>query len=198
MNNKMMVLFVKNTGHVVAAATRATDPEGKASAAALAGTGLPVRSSRKIAPTLAEEKALVIPPDSLDVAVVQLDPDVFGSPLSFVAGGGVVAKLGSSIAVVDLFKTDKVTIEASSPPSDNLGVWVQLEEVSPTPGNAPERRVMEGVIDKGTNGTNKSVTLDLTIRPGGPPASIPNNTKEYYILVLVAGHQPLFSQKSPS
>lgn len=191
MNDKMMVLFVKNTGHVVAASTRAGDPEGKGSAAALAGTGLPVRRIRKIAPAVADEKALVIRPDSLDVAVVQLDPDVFGSPLSFAAGGGVVGKLGTTAEPTVNLTTTKITVTVPVAPADKLGVWVELEEVAPLPGNDPERRVMEGFIEN----PNNSVALDLKIRPDGPPASVPSGTN-FYILALVAGHQAFFDTQS--
>src|SRR5262245_35738598 len=96
MSDKMQVLFVKQTGHVLAAFTRTADPEGKPEVSSLAGSGLLVRNRTIVSGTPSGGETLVAPSDSLDVAVVDYDPDVFNDPRSFVAGGGKVAALGLS------------------------------------------------------------------------------------------------------
>ena len=195
MSDKMQVLFVKQTGHVLAAFTRTADPEGKVSANDLTGSGVRIRNVTRVGATPPGGETLSVPPDSLDVAVVNFDADVFTSPLSFAAGGGVVAQLGTdipqTIPSAD-FKTGQITVTLSSPAAEDLSVWLQLEEVNPLPGNEPERRVTQGLMSK----TESTVDLNLTIRPGGPPASIPK--KDFYVLVLVAGHQPLFAKMTPT
>ena len=191
MADKMTVLFIKKTGHIVGALTRTADPASKPTAAALAGAGLLVRGPK---PDPASRKTIsfVVSPDSLDTAVVDFDPDVFGAPMGFAVNGsaGVIAKLGTkSILIPDpTLEISHVTVRLPSPPADPLGVWVQLEEAEPLPGNQPQRRVMAGTY--GTEAPpNDFLALTLTIRPDGPPASIPPEVI-FNALVLVAGHQP--------
>ena len=94
MNDKMQVLFVKQTGHVLVAFTRTADPEGKLQVSDLTGSGLFVRNRTSVsANSLSGGETLVVPAEALDVAVVDYDPDVFTTPIGFVASGGRVARL---------------------------------------------------------------------------------------------------------
>jgi hypothetical protein len=60
------------------------------------------------------------------------------------------------------------------------------------PGDEPEHRIAQGVIKSGTH----FVSLDLKTSPDGPNASIPK--KDFYILALLAGYQPLFGKRQPA
>jgi hypothetical protein len=69
---------------------------------------------------------------------------------------------------------------------------VVLQEAQPAVGNAPERRIAQGVIKSGTH----FVSLDLKTSPDGANASISNT--DFFILALVAGYQPLFGRRAPA
>lgn len=205
MTDKMTIVYIKKTGHIVGALTRTADPESKPTATALVGTGLILRSPKNLKKVALgnETKTLIVPVEMLDTVVVDLDPDVFGSNLMGFAvdtGGQVVAKLGGNIITTppDL-NTTKIKVTSPSIPAEPVAVWVQLEELTPQPGNEPERRVMEGIIDKNgnnkTTGTNDFVNMPLTIRPNGTTATI-SSTMKFNVLVLVAGYQPMFTQLS--
>src|SRR5262245_23377418 len=96
MSDKMQVLFVKQTGHVLAAFTRAADPEDKPKISVLAGSGLLVRNKKVITPSASGGETISVPAGALDVAVVDFDPDVFLLPSIFAAGGGKVESLGAT------------------------------------------------------------------------------------------------------
>ena len=205
MTEKMTIVYIKKTGHAVGAVTRTSDPESKPTATALVGTGLILRSPKNLKKGAPDKKTktLTIPVETLDTVVVDLDPDVFGSNLMGFAvdtGGQVVAKLGDIITPDPDLDTTKIKVTLPSTPAEPVAVWVQLEELTPQSGNEPERRVMEGVIDKNgnnsTNGTNDFVNMPLTIRPNGTTASISSGVK-FNVLVLVAGYQPMFTQLPP-
>jgi hypothetical protein len=195
MSEKMLVVFVEKTGHTLGVVTRAADPEGKPKASDLFVKGLLVSNAKATLPTVKGGEQFVVSPAALDVAVVDFDSEVFGSPLNFAVGGGTVAKLGNVLPSIGEFKTNHIKVSvAIAAGADGLGVWVQVEERVPPPGKEPERRVMAGNIAAGL----KDVTLDLTIEPGGPPATVLNTTIDYSILVLVAGQRALIDAQHPS
>jgi hypothetical protein len=201
MSDKMQVLFVKPTGHVLAAFTRTADPEDKPKVSALAGSGLLVRNLTTVSVSSSEDETLhveseggetlVAPSDSLDVAVVDYDQDVFDDPRSFVAGGGKVESFGAPARSTITLSRDKLIIEVTGGVPSDLKVWAQVEKVITSTDSDPVTRVMTGIIEK----TKTKAELILTISPGGTAASIP--TGKYYILVLVEGRPPQFETKSP-
>jgi hypothetical protein len=194
MNEKMQVIFIKQTGHVLAAFTRGADPEGKPAVEALVGTGLIIRNKKQILPPppaiAPTGETIFVPSDSLDVVAVDFDPETFTSPLTFAAGGGKVELLGSIAPPSALtLAEDKLTITTTHP--NDLKIWAQVQKV-PTPTDTEQMtRVMEGIIEKGAT----SADLTLTIFPGGPAATIPKPA-DYYVLVLVEGQRPFFTKKS--
>jgi hypothetical protein len=197
MSSKMQVLFVKQTGHVLAAFTRTADPEGTPSIKALVGNGLLVRNKKTIAPTPpgppGGETFLVLP-DSLDLAVVDFDSGVFALPSSFAAGGGKVEPLGnatSSSSTPVTLSNNKLKVDLGNVTPVDLKVWAQVQEVTTGGDSKPVTRVMEGKIDK----TQSFAELALTISPGVPAASIPQPAT-YYILTLVEGLRPFFTTAS--
>ena len=216
----MQVVFTKQTGHVLAAFTRAADPEGKVKVGELTGSGLPVRKRRTIngAASVASgllTQIMIVPADSLDSAVVDYESAVFNSPVGFVVGGGEVAKLGAdSIVLIDPTVTNNVLVSSESSTSmstargtspsvtlDTIGVKVELvndatedkgvciilQEKEPPPATEGEWRIAQGAISKGA----RSVSLDWKTSPEGAAASVPAS-RDYFILALIAGYQPLF------
>src|SRR5436853_1017988 len=217
MSSKMQVILIKQTGHVLAAFTRKADPEGIPSMPEWIGAGLVVRNVKKVQPTPTANdpigEALAVPPEVLDIAVVDYDSAIFSDPRSFVAGGGKVAKLGPNLPHLDLttdpvpsvspalqtqfpsrinFSIARVTVQIDSDTVDDKSVCVILQEASRLPGNDPERRIAQGKIKSGSH----FISLDIKMSPDGSVASIPN--KAFFVLALIAGFQPLFGNRPPS
>src|SRR5262249_54451505 len=134
-----------------------------------------------------------IPGESLDVSVVDFDPDVFLLPSIFAAGGGKVESLGSVVPSSIALDPDKLTITVAGAAPSDLKVWAQVEKVITPTDSEPVTRVMTGIIEK----TKNTADLILTISPGGTAASIPppSTSRKYFILALVEGQLPLFSTK---
>lgn len=195
MNDKMQVLFIEHTGHVMAAFTRTADPEGKPTIESLVGDGLIVRNKKKVFPLpVAGDpvgETFIIPPDSLEIAVVDFKPDVPKSPFGFTAGGGVATQLAVPPPAPELKTTSIKVKKTGVSTTEATKFWVQLEEVPPLIGNAPIRLVMQEAIDAGQ--TEKTIALKVT--PAGPVVTIP--VKDFYLLVLVAGYEPRFSKEPP-
>ena len=77
MTDKMTLLFVKHTGHILAAVTRSADPTGEISAEDLARGGLLVRGFNG-------DTQFEVPSRELDVLTVDLDPALLLQPRAFV------------------------------------------------------------------------------------------------------------------
>ena len=192
----MQVVFVKQTGHVVAAYTRSADPDGKVPVEQVAGSGIRVRNVRDPDASPSGGESLAIPPKSLDVAVVDFRSDIFRAPLKFAMGGGVVVELGSVTPDPTVFLTsNSITIDLNLtvPPGapEGIKVWAQVEEVDPGDGSEPERRVVQGQVNQGES----VVSISLTTEPEGTPASMPSVPCN--LLVLVATYQPMFTTATP-
>ncbi|HEX8184278.1 MAG TPA: hypothetical protein VF747_05995, partial [Blastocatellia bacterium] len=195
MSSKMQILFVKQTGHVLAAFTRTADPEGKPSIEALAGDGLIFRNRKIPTATSMEGETFLIAPEMLDLAVVDFNTKVFVSPLDFAAGGGKAEPLGSLTPTTVALAQDKLKISVGTPIVGDLKVWAQVVEVTTGGDSKPVTRVMEGKIEKSPPPTPPppppgTVELLLTITPGGTVASIPANAR-YYVMALVEGQSPV-------
>ncbi|MDQ1707815.1 MAG: hypothetical protein QOJ88_1026 [Pyrinomonadaceae bacterium] len=204
MNEKMQVLFAKQTGHVLAAFTRTADSENKPKVVAATGGGLVVRQPTLVTALSATIQEMIVPAEALDLSVVDFDSAVFGSPREYVEGGGKIAKLGpdtllsvstpppasSPTTLVSSpevsFSTTRLAIQIPTNTADEKGVCVILEEKAPLPGVAPERRVAQGKIATGTH----FISLDWKTSPDGSPVSVPSGS--YFVLALLAGCQPLF------
>jgi hypothetical protein len=205
MSAKMQVLFAKQTGHVLAAFTRTADPEGKPRVGDLTGAGLLVRNRKKL--PLTDGETLIVPPETLDISVVDFEQTTFSSPHEFVVGGGDVARLGAPAITLETtlaspppptpappfhtpprvnFTAARVTVELDS--------CFILQEALPAAGVEPERRIAQGTIKTGTH----FVSLDWKTSPDGSLASVVNTTQAFFILALVAGYRPLFGRKQPS
>jgi hypothetical protein len=179
MNEKMTVIYVKQTGHIVGAVTSSVSP----SVASLVGDGLPVRNSDGV--------SLVIPQLALEAKSVDLNHAVFSSPAKFCADGGVVATVNADGASISFLTLSEMTVSLPATPAENLDVWIELEQSDSGQGTLPERRIIAGAID------NKGAAKDFAITtvPDGPKASVPSNTK-FKVLLLVGGYKPVFSQET--
>jgi hypothetical protein len=189
MNSKMQVIYIKHTGHILAAFTRTADPEGKPSF-------LPAdeedQRSLLIRDPDGRSVALSVPASVVEQKAFDFDPGVFASPtLHIVTETGVEPLNTLSLPSVSAPKKETIDVQASGGNvSEDTNVWIQLDEVNPLNTEDPIRRVMTGLIEKNDSG----VTLVMKSRPDDQPA--PVRTGSYYALVFVAGELPLFTTVS--
>jgi len=198
MSDKMQVIFVQHTGHVLAAFTRTADPEGKPPVAELVGDGFPARNHAPVpAPTDGVE-LLIVPPtklneaeevvDAIGVATVDFNEAVFISPMNFAVKGQLADPLSKTTITLKLEADDELTVEVPNDSPTDLNVWAQLAKAPTADDTEVDTRVIEQKLEK----NNKSVKLKLTTEPQGPTKAIKPD-KPYYIMVLVKGMQPKFA-----
>jgi len=190
---KMQVIFVKQTGHVVAAFSRTAD-ESKSKLEDIVGAGVPFRNMRIVDDTglVTGNELVVIPAESLDVAIVDFDVDAFFTPLSFVTSGNKVDQLGSVTLPAPVLTASDITIKVTNPVAEKTKVWAVVQQVAPAAGEEPSRRIVQGEIDVNL----PEVKLELKRMPDGLPASILSGN--YDVLTLVAGQQRRCERKTIS
>lgn len=113
---KMQVIFVKQTGHVLAAFNRTAD-DSKSKIEDVVGAGFPFRNMLIIDSlgAAAGGEFVLLPPESLDVASVDFDEDTFLVPLNFVTSGPKVDQLGNVTLPVQALTASKITIKVTNP-----------------------------------------------------------------------------------
>jgi hypothetical protein len=168
MTNKMTVLFVKHTGHVLAAVTRSANPTGQISAENLARGGLLVRG-------FAGNEQFKVPPEELDVLTTDFDSALLLQPRAFIIEDGqpVQTPNGTNPAAISgvSLTSANVTVTLNSPVDEETKVWVQVDG-----GNLVEPRTADGKILIHTQST---VLQIQTLDPG-----------TYYLLTLVVDCLP--------
>ncbi len=106
MNDKMTVLYVKQTGHVLAAVTRVAAPDGKIVPDELAGSGLLVRGLGNNLQTFE------LPTPELDVQVVNLESNLLLRPwaYSFDDASKSVSLVTAAISATTVLTKTQVTV----------------------------------------------------------------------------------------
>jgi hypothetical protein len=170
MPDKMTLLFVKHTGHILAAVTRSADPTGRISAEDLARGGLLVRGFDFISNKQFEFE---VPSRELDVLTVDLEPALLLKPSEFVVDENqkvpVPASDGTMITV-GLSATHVTVTPAGPPVPEDTKVWVQI-----IGGDLTQPLIAAGTVP--TGGT--SVALPL----------VPLHAGQYDVLTFVASRQ---------
>jgi hypothetical protein len=183
MPDKMTLLFVKHTGHILAAVTRSADPTGTISAEDLARGGLLVRGFDSTRPS--HQFEFEVPSRELDVLTVDLEPALLLDPRAFfvdenkkvpmpVAGGSV------PLPGVQLTATQVTVTPISTPPgstvSDDTKVWVQI-----IGGDLTQPLIATGTVPRGQS----NVAIPL----------VPLRTGDYDVLTFVATLPPFVPEK---
>ena len=122
MTDKMTLLFVKHTGHILAAVTRSADPTGTISAEDLARGGLLVRGFNG-------DTQFEVPPRELDVLTVDLDSALLLQPRAFFVDENQKVPVPVSSGTVNAvsFVGDSCDCYTSRPPvPEDTKVWVQI------------------------------------------------------------------------
>lgn len=174
MSEKMTLLFVKETGHIVAALTRAADPEAELTTDLLAGEALLVRYFGNVQAIGYGNTEFLIPPEELDVAITDLDDGVISNPRGFFVDDEKQPQPLNLVAAVSaatpLAQASQIRINAA--PTEASKVWIQIVGPPPATPQVATKEIPAG---------GPNVTID--IRPLDQPAT------QYHVLVLVAGLQ---------
>ncbi|MFO1119692.1 MAG: hypothetical protein U1E38_06145 [Rhodospirillales bacterium] len=177
MTQNMAVLYIKHTGHVLAAFTRTADPDGTPDLAAVVGAGFMLRNP--LTHTFHDRLQFVLPPDVLDVKVVPVDPAVFVNPQTFVVDGDQVTRVGgATTARVSALTQTAIDIALPANTTSDLKVWAAIAGRAPA---TSERQIVAGQINSGS----ANVTLTLAILPG-----------DYGVAVAAAGLPIAFGSRS--
>jgi hypothetical protein len=174
MSEKMTIVFVKETGHVVAALTRATDPEATIAPDVLAGDALVVRYVGL--PTAAgySDSAFLIQPDQLDVLIPDFDEDKITNPRGFFVDPDQQVKPVNSVNAVGATfpSVAQIQVTVAVAVTQESKIWVQI--VDPATN---ERQIVTGKIAAG------ATNVSLNLSPLDP-------TTNYDVLALVVGYAP--------
>jgi len=175
MTDKMTLIVVKKTGHVLGVVTRESDPEGKLEPADVAGEKLLVRFVGSPGP-LFEVARFLVPADELALEVKDFDPMIVPRARDFVlnADKQAVATSGTAAVPDPPPSIMQVTVNASAAVTVKTPVWIQISSsTDPT-----DTQVRQGEIDVNESG------VDIDVLPL-------NSGSLYYVLALVGGHDQL-------
>jgi hypothetical protein len=172
MSEKMTLVTLKTTGHVLGALTRTGNPEGTLKLEDLVGAdGLPIRDA-------ATGKVVhEVQTGQLELETVDRLDEVLFRPSAYavVAGALVLQALPSALTLQ--FSAGKLTITAPPPLKPGDKVWAQIE------GSPGPRRVHEqaAILD----GPGPASKVEISLVPG-----------TYHLLVLVPGYQALLTTET--
>jgi hypothetical protein len=171
MNDKMSLIYVNQTGHVIGAVTCNSDPKRQLSVADVATPQFLFEAPPNFV-------SLSIAATALSVSSpIDFSEAVFQEPARYSVSGSQANSLNATLPTPTLTQTSiTITIPAANVVSVPTPVFAQLQETNPaTP--PPNTLVATGTI--AANGTQAIL----------PFASIPSSV-DYSILVLVQGYEP--------
>lgn len=177
MTDKMTLIVVKKTGHVLAVVTRESDPEGKLEPADVAGEKLLVRFAGAPADAPFKVAQFFLPAEELAVEVKDYDAVVVTRPRDFFlnADKDVVGASGGAPAVT-LSGTTQLNVDVAANVTAKTPVWIQVSPaVDPT-----NTQVRQGDIDVNQD------DVDLEV--------LPLDSGLHYVLTLVAGHEQVVKE----
>jgi len=171
MTDKMTLVCVKKTGHVLAFVTRESDPEAKLEPGDVAGETLLVRFAGDPAAPAFNTARFLVPSEELTVEVKDYDDVVVTRSRDFYldAAQAVVSASGA-VPAVSLSGNSQITVDLGTNVTEKTPVWIQVSSAI-DPANT---QVRESDININTDQT----VLDL----------LPLSTGVHHVLALVAGH----------
>jgi hypothetical protein len=161
-----IVLFVKETGHILATLTRTGDPAAAPKPEELAGERFPVRD--ELGEVLVEIEAA-----ELDSKVVPFEDDLLMKPQLCGVKDAAAALLSEGPPSGSSLLSSGFEVTLANPATQKTKVWVQVDSGS---GQTREHAILRGEIDQG----GSEVTIPRTFAPGSG----------YDVLVLAAGCEP--------
>ena len=197
MPGKMSLVFVKETGNVLAFGTRVAAPAAFEDIADLEGEELNAAKEKELAELLGSELVVRfdwkptdpdfnsakfgIPASELDVLIADTDEAVTGKPRKYYVDGTgkPSAVFATSVTLPTAQSSTKITVEISPDPvSSDTKVWLRVQA-----SNEEDCRIAKGVLQPNVLG-GKKVEIAVPELPGG----------DYLALVAISGF-PLFAGK---
>ena len=173
----MAVLLLKETQHVLAAATQPPDgapptPE------ALVGSAFPLRL-RMAADIKSRPPVLfLLPAAALEAELLPLDPRVLAQPLAFAVNGGTAGLLHDAPVPTTALKELTFDVTFTNEPGERKTVTA-VRGLDP---DYPEQRLQTASFEAG----KKELKLGLKLSPDGPEAGLEKN-RECAVMVAIAG-----------
>ena len=173
MSEKMTVLFIKDTGQVVAALTREADPESQLTAAVLGGETLGLRYAGDLGTTGYGVNEFLLKAEELEALVVDFDDGVIRTPRGFVVNKDKKIQPANTVTTVtpSLPNLSQVQVVVGAAVTEETKVRVELIEMI-----SKDRQVVTSSIPAA--GTQK----DIALRPL-------QTTLSYDVLTLVQGFE---------
>ena len=189
MTTSLSVIHLTDTGQVLAAFSRTTDPSGTVAVEDVVGADFLLRGNHFLAAEnpLADaaqgewQTHLAVPASACTVTNLDWDEEVLRRPTSYLLDGGALVTLSGTLTGVD------VSLDATHckhNPASALGlaegqqVWALLQR-----DDGSVRRVASGAVDE-----NNEIELPWKV-VDGDPAPAPSGS--YLALICIAGHSPL-------
>jgi len=171
MTDKMTLIVIKKTGHVMGVVTRESDPEGKLEPKDVAGEKLLVRFVGSPPFSVAQ---FFVPSDELAVEVKDFDPVVVTRPREFYLNADKQVTGTTSNTTVSAPSNTQIRVAAAAAVTVKTPAWIQvLSKNDPT-----DTQVRQGEIDVG----QKQVDLDV----------LPLNSGDvYHVFALVGGREQI-------
>src|ERR1041384_8379474 len=173
MTNKMSLIVVKKTDHVLAVVTRESDPEGPLEPVGVAGEELLVRYAGDPTAATFNDAQFLVPANELAVEVKDFDEVVVTRPREFClnADKQVVGTAGSNTVSNPAPANTQIKIDVGGNVAAKTPVWLQVTSaVDPT-----NRQVRQGEIDVG----QREIDIDV----------LPLDSGDHYVLAFAAGRE---------
>ncbi len=149
---KMNVITFKKTGHVLAAVTRATQPETAVKVPEVAAGGIRLRKAN------GEKTALTIPESELGVELVDYKTEVLHRPQRFALEDNKPEEKAANTGIAVALNGTQITVTLPAAVSNVTNVWCQIS------GGALTEPIVRSVTIPGTTAiplTNATETLTL-------------------------------------
>jgi hypothetical protein len=176
-SEKITVLYVEQTGHVLAVLTRAADAEAEPVVEELAGAALPVRRLGDSGEAWFPNVEFLVPASELKAKNVDLKPGVVENPRGFYLDeNDEVQPLDATRAVDDATLNVAgtqvtVTVTGTAAVAEKSAVWIHITD--PNPANAQTQTAEKA---EAVNTVNVNIT--------------PLSAGTHYVLTLVAKAPP--------
>lgn len=173
MTNKMSLIVVKKTGHVLGVVTRESDAEGPLEPAGVAGEELLVRYAGNPTGAAFNVAQFLVPANELAVEVKDFDEVVVTRPREFClnADKQVVGTTGTATVPDPPPSNTQIKVSAGAAVAAKIPVWIQVSSSS-DPTNT---QVRQGEIDVG------QLDVDIDV--------LPLDSGDHYVLALVGNRE---------
>jgi hypothetical protein len=183
MNTNMSVIYITNTGHVIGAVSCNSNASRTLTVADVATPAF-LLTQPDAGGTMLD--SVSVPASVLSVsAPIPFSHALFKAPTSYVICGSSIQANSQPLPATPTLGTSTLKITVTVAPAADAPVFVQIQQASPTT-LPPEICVMTGTL----SATQTSVTLPITILPGGAQVSL--GSGKYKVAAFVAGYLPFF------